>query len=366
MLDKERRIASHQTGRNSGVIHSGIYYKPGSLKARTVAVGRTELIDMCEARGVAYDICGKVIVATQQDELDQLDVLDKRAAENGVASERIDRERLRELEPHCEGLAALHVPSAGIVDYVGLCQVMADDLDADGGLRLGSEVVGVVERADSLTVQTTSGEIQADVLVNCAGLQSDRIADMCGANPERIRIMPFRGEYYELVPDRRSLTKDLIYPVPDPRFPFLGVHFTRMINGEVHAGPNAVAAFKREGYSWSEVEVPDLIEVLRSPSSWQLARKYWKTGAGEMYRSASKRAFVTALQELIPEVTADDLVKAEAGVRAQAIRPDGTLLDDFALGETRRTVQVINAPSPAATAALEIGRTISTMVTDRL
>jgi len=367
LIEKEQRVAAHQTGHNSGVIHSGIYYKPGSLKARTVAAGRTELIEFCREYGVDHEICGKVIVATKTDELDQLDALNERAAENGVPSEKIDRARLRELEPHVEGLAALHVTSAGIVDFVGMCEVMAEKLiGAEADLRLGTEVVGLSEQADEVIVDTTRGSLRAKVLVNCGGLQSDKVAGLAGPRPDGIRIMPFRGEYYGLVPERRDLVRNLIYPVPDPRFPFLGVHYTRMIDGDVHAGPNAVAAFKREGYGWKAFDRSDAREILAARSSWTLARKYWRTGIGEMRRSISKTAFVKALQELIPAVRADDLVKGHAGVRAQAMAPDGTLLDDFAIGETARMVHVINAPSPAATASLDIGRTIAAKVTDRL
>ena len=278
LVEKEQRIAVHQTGRNSGVIHSGIYYKPGSLKARTVAAGRAELVEFCREHGIAHEICGKVIVATREEELAQLDALNERAVQNGVPSEKIDRSRLRELEPHCEGLAALHVTSAGIVDFVGMCEVIAEKLiEAEADFRLGAEVVGLSERDDEVIVDTTKGTFRTKVLVNCGGLQSDKVASLAGPTPDGIRVMPFRGEYYELVPERRDLVRNLIYPVPDPRFPFLGVHFTRMIDGEVHAGPNAVMAFKREGYGWKAFDWADAREILTAKSSWTLARQHWRS-----------------------------------------------------------------------------------------
>ncbi|MDY7104337.1 MAG: L-2-hydroxyglutarate oxidase [Actinomycetota bacterium] len=359
LLDKEDHLAAHQTGRNSGVIHSGIYYKPGSMKARTCTTGREALVEFCEQHRVAFETCGKVIVATREAELTQLDVLAERARANGVPCERIDRARLRELEPHGEGLAALHVPVTGIVDFVGMCEAIATDLrDKGAEIRLSSKVIDIDERDDGIRVSTTSGDIEAGTIVNCAGLFSDRVAQMAGAD-DGTRIMPFRGEYYELVPERRNLVKNLIYPVPDPRFPFLGVHYTRMINGEVHAGPNAVPAMAREGYNWRTIDRQDLLEVAKAPATRTLARKYWKTEAGEIVRSMSKQAFVRALRVLVPEINGEDLVRGEAGVRAQAISPEGDLLDDFAISETTRSVHVLNAPSPAATASLEIGRLVA-------
>ncbi len=367
LLEKEQTIAKHQTGSNSGVIHSGIYYKPGSLKARLTVSGKGELEAYCRDRGVPFETCGKVVVATRPDELPQLDVLLERAGQNGVPAERISVERLRELEPYVDGIGALQVHSTGIVDYPVLCDWLADDLRAAGHeIRLGSEVVGLAEESGGVVVDTGHAYLTAKVLVNCAGLHSDRIANLAPGSHTDIRIMPFRGEYYKLVPHRRHLVNNLIYPVPDARFPFLGVHFTRMIRGGIEAGPNAVPALAREGYTWGDVDRADLAEILGAKSSRILARKYWRTGVGEIYRSLSRKAFLTALQRLVPDVRDEDLVKAGAGVRAQAIGPDGALLDDFAFTETARMVHVINAPSPAATASFAIGREIAAKVLDRL
>lgn len=367
VIDKEDGVARHQTGHNSGVIHAGVYYKPGSLKARLTATGRAELIELCRAHDVRHEICGKVIVATSDEELPRLAALEERARANGVAVRRIDTAELRELEPHAAGIAALHVPSTGIVDFAGVCQVLARQLLEKGHeLALGTAVTGLYEDGDGVVVEAGDRYLRAGVLVNCAGLHADRVANLAPGHRTELRIMPFRGEYYKLKPHRRDLVRNLIYPVPDPAFPFLGVHFTRMVGGGVEAGPNAVPALAREGYDWGRVNGRDLAEVLRSRSSWVLLRRYWRTEAGELYRSASKAAFVKALQRLLPEVTGEDLVRGGAGVRAQAIAPDGTLLDDFALVETARMVHVVNAPSPAATASLAIGRHIAGLVTDRL
>lgn len=367
LLDKEPTIARHQTGSNSGVIHSGIYYKPGSLKARLTVTGKAELEAYCRDKGVPFETCGKVVVATRPDEVSQLDVLLERAAANGVPAQRIGVERLRELEPNVDGIDALHVGSTGIVDYPVLCDWLADDLRGAGHeIRLGAEVIGLAEEDRGVVVDCGEAYLTAKVLVNCAGLHSDRIANMAPGSHTDIRIMPFRGEYYKLVPHRRHLVNNLIYPVPDARFPFLGVHFTRMIRGGIEAGPNAVPALAREGYRWGDVDRADLREILGARSSRILARKYWRTGVGEIYRSVSKKAFLTALQRLVPDVRDEDLVRAGAGVRAQAIGADGALLDDFAFTETARMVHVINAPSPAATASFAIGREIATKVLDRL
>jgi L-2-hydroxyglutarate oxidase len=367
LLEKEGQIARHQSGSNSGVIHSGIYYKPGSLKARLTVGGKEELERYCAERGVPFELCGKVIVAVRPEELPQLDMLAKRAADNGVPAERISVEELHELEPHAAGLGALRVRSTGIVDYPVLCDWLADELlQGDHEIRLGTAVTGVAEEQDQVVVATHADYVYAKVLVNCAGLHSDRVANLSPSSHTDIRIMPFRGEYYSLVPARRHLVRNLIYPVPDARFPFLGVHFTRMIKGGVEAGPNAVPALAREGYRWRDVDARDLTEVLRARSSRVLAKHYWRTGLGEIYRSMSKQAFVRALQALVPEVTAEDLVRSGAGVRAQAIGPDGALLDDFAFAETARQLHVVNAPSPAATASFAIGRIIAGKVLSRL
>ncbi len=356
VLDKEPEVGRHQTGHNSGVLHSGIYYKPGSAKALTCRAGRTAMVEFCAEHGIEHDIAGKVIVATERGQLDQLDTLEKRAEANGVRAVRIDGDELREREPHVAGIAALHVPDAGIVDYGEVCTTMARLL-VDGGARVatGAEVVGLTETKSYVRVDLASGEtLTAELVITCGGLQSDRLARY--VQPELdTRILPFRGEYYELVPERRSLVNNLIYPVPDPRFPFLGVHLTRMIDGSIHAGPNAVLALAREGYSWGEVNLRDLAEVARFSGWWKLAARYWRTGIGEYRRSLSKGAFVTALQKLVPELTADDLQRSPAGVRAQAVSSSGDLLDDFVWSETERVVSVLNAPSPAATASLAIG-----------
>jgi len=367
LLEKEPHVARHQTGSNSGVIHSGIYYKPGSLKAQLTVAGKAELERYCAERGVPYERCGKIIVATRPEELAQLDMLAERAAANGVPAERIGVERLRELEPHAAGLGALHVTSTGIVDYPVLCDWLADELQqADHEIRLDSAVTGVAEEDGQVVVATHGDYVTAKVLINCAGLHSDRVANLTATSRTDIRIMPFRGEYYSLVPARRHLVNNLIYPVPDSRFPFLGVHFTRMVKGGVEAGPNAVPALAREGYRWADIDRRDLTEVLTARSSRILARNYWRTGLGEIYRSVSKAAFVKALQALVPDVRSEDLVRTGAGVRAQAIGPDGALLDDFAFAETARQVHVVNAPSPAATASFAIGRIIAGKALERL
>jgi (S)-2-hydroxyglutarate dehydrogenase len=362
LLDKEQDIAAHQTGHNSGVVHSGLYYKPGSNKALLARAGRSELIDFCAEHKVNIDMCGKVVVATEASEIARLDELQNKGTANGVSLTRIDKQRLAELEPNTEGIDALHVPDAGIVDFVGMCTAMSGLIIERGGeLRLGVTVTGIDETPDKVVVTTDSGGLSCKWLVNCAGLHSDRIAAM--ANPDHdVRIMPFRGEYYEITGDRASLVNNLIYPVPDPSFPFLGVHLTRMIDGGIHAGPNAVPCLAREGYGWTDVNARDLWEQLSAPSSWKLAKKYWKTGAGEIYRSLNKAAFVKALQRLVPAIKADDLTPSHSGVRAQAIGRDGALFDDFVFADTARTVQIVNAPSPAATASLAIGRTVAARV----
>lgn len=364
VIDKEPTVAFHQTGRNSGVIHSGIYYPPGSNKANMVAAGRSLLLDLCERHSIPTDLCGKVIVATQVDEVERLRGLEARGREHGLNTTWLDPAGLREREPHATGLAALVVPEAGITDYVAVCEALAAEItDVGGTLLLGTQVDSINETAEGVTVHTTgangrSDTIRARSMINCSGLHSDRVAKLAGRTV-KARIMPFRGEYYELTPSARSLVKHLIYPVPDPRFPFLGVHFTRMIDNEIHAGPNAVLALAREGYTWRVANRIDLVEMARDPGSWILAKKYWRTGAGEMFRSISKAAFVRALQNLVPEITADDLIKSGAGIRAQALRPDGSLVDDFEFADGPRSVHVVNAPSPAATASLAIGADIA-------
>lgn len=359
VVDKESKAAAHQTGRNSGVIHSGIYYPPGSNKANMVKSGRDLLFAFLDKHNIAVDVCGKVIVATSSDQLEKLDGLHQRGLEHGLNITKLTRAQLREREPHCEGLAALLVPEAGITDYVGMCNALVEEIrDAGGEVLFDTAVTSITETDELVTVRTANGVFTARSMINCSGLQSDRVAQLAGRET-KARIMPFRGEYYELTPESRSLVKHLIYPVPDPRFPFLGVHFTRMIDNEIHAGPNAVIALAREGYTWGVIDSGDIKEMALDKGSWVLAKKYWKTGAGEMFRSLSKQAFVHALQGLVPEVTADDLVKSKAGIRAQAIRPDGTLVDDFEFADGPRSVHVVNAPSPAATASLAIGADIA-------
>jgi len=359
VLEKEASWATHQTGHNSGVIHSGIYYKPGSFKAKFARDGNLSMTRFCEEHGIEHDICGKVIVATTQDELVLMDQLFERGRQNQLDIEKIGPERLREIEPHVAGLGAIRVPSAGIVDYKAVCRTFAQLIaEAGGELKLGQEVRRIVRHKDRIELVTQDASYGARFLINCAGLFCDRVARMDDADPQ-LKIVPFRGEYYEIKPERRHLVKHLIYPVPNPAFPFLGVHYTRMISGHIEAGPNAVLAFKREGYRKRDVSLRDLAEVLAYPGFWKLSSKYWREGLEEMVRSASKAAFVKSLQQLIPDIRADDLVPAPAGVRAQALRPDGGLVDDFHIIEGDRSIHVCNAPSPAATASIEIGRHIA-------
>ncbi len=360
VLEKEPHVARHQTGNNSGVIHSGLYYKPGSLKARFAVAGCREMAEYCRGHGIAHDICGKVVVATSAAEIPRLEELHRRGAANGIAGiERLDAAALREREPHAAGVAALFVPTTGIVDYVAVAVAMAGEVAKAGGeVRTGARVTGLARRGGDWIVSLADGEVRARWLVNCGGLQCDRLARMAGARPP-VRIVPFRGEYYELKPERHHLVKSLIYPVPDPAFPFLGVHFTRMIGGGVEAGPNAVLSFKREGYTRTSFSLADTLETLAFPGFWRMAAKHWPMAMGEFHRSFSKRAFVRALQVLMPEIRAEDLREGGAGVRAQALRMDGGLVDDFAIDEAEGAVHVLNAPSPAATASLPIGREIA-------
>ncbi|MEK6299763.1 MAG: L-2-hydroxyglutarate oxidase [Acidobacteriota bacterium] len=362
ILDKEDRVAFHQSGRNSGVLHSGIYYKPGSLKAVTCRAGKRAIEEFCEREAVPYKICGKVIVATTEAERNALKTLYGRGQANGVKCELIDRTRLLELEPHTAGVAALHVPETGIVDYTKVCERLSSRL-GEGGKRVltNARLLKLHETASHVTAETSAGDFTASFLVNCAGLQSDRVAALAGsASPEK--IVPFRGEYFELKAEASYLCRNLIYPVPDPKFPFLGVHFTRTISGAVVCGPNAVLALAREGYHKTDVSLSELIETLSYSGFRKLAARHWQTGAGEIWRSISKPAFVKALQRLVPQITTNDLVPAPSGIRAQAVAPDGSLVDDFSIRETRRIVNVINAPSPAATASLAVGG----MIVERL
>ena len=365
VLEKEGGIARHQTGHNSGVIHSGVYYAPGSLKARFSREGGAALVEFCREHGIRHEVCGKVIVATERDELRLLDNLHDRGLENGLAVEKVGPEGLRELEPHASGLAALKVPSAGIVDYVEVARTLAKIVEEQGGvLRTGARVEDISETGDGVRVLASGETFGARTLVNCAGLYSDRVAALCGVAPGA-KIVPFRGEYYELVPEKRYLIRNLIYPVPNPAFPFLGVHFTRMVGGGVEAGPNAVLSLAREGYRKTDLDPRDLAEVLTYRGFWRLAVRNWRTGLGEIVRSLSKKAFVRSLQRLVPEVEGEDLVPAAAGVRAQALKEDGRLVDDFLIVEGKSSVHVLNAPSPAATACIPIGEEIADHVPAR-
>jgi L-2-hydroxyglutarate oxidase len=360
LLEKEARLAAHQTGHNSGVIHSGLYYRPGSLKAQNCTDGREALYAFCAEHAVPHERCGKVVVATREEELPQLAELERRGRQNGLAGlRRLDAAQLREFEPQVAGIAGLHVPQTGIVDYVAVTEAYAGVVRRRGGeIRTSSRVVSIRRTPDGFRLGTSRGEVTSRFIVNCAGLQCDRIARLAGSDPQ-IRIVPFRGEYYELAEARRSLVRNLIYPVPDPAFPFLGVHFTRMIDGRVEAGPNAVLAFKREGYHRLSFSLHDTLETFAFGGFWWLAGRYWLTGLQEYYRSFSKGAFVRDLQRLIPTLREEDVVRGGAGVRAQAVDPAGKLLDDFRIIEGEGMIHVLNAPSPAATASIAIGRTVA-------
>ncbi|MFJ9827104.1 L-2-hydroxyglutarate oxidase [Streptomyces sp. NPDC101160] len=355
VLEKEHAPARHQTGRNSGVIHSGIYYKPGSLKARFAVKGAAEMVKFCAEYGIAHEVTGKLIVATDREELPRLHALVQRGRENGIPVRELGPAQISEYEPRVRGVAAIHVGTTGIVDYG---QVAAKLAEASGATILyGSAVTAIDRRPWGVAVRTGAGRVvRGRVLVNCAGLHCDRVARLAGDDPE-MRIVPFRGEYYELADP--SLVRGLVYPVPDPAFPFLGVHLTRGIDGGVHVGPNAVPALAREGYGWSVVRPRDLAGTLAWPGSWAIARQHWRYGAGELHRSLSKRAFTEAVRRMLPLVEERDLRRAKPGVRAQAVLKDGTLVDDFLIREAERTVHVLNAPSPAATASLPIGREVA-------
>ncbi len=358
LLEKEAAVAQHQTGHNSGVMHSGIYYKPGSLKALNCRAGKKAMAEFCVRENIAHELCGKVIVATATEELGRLQALHERGLANGVRCELIDPDRLRELEPHCAGLRAVHVPEAGIVNYRQVCERLAQRVTEHGHrVVTGARVTGLRETGDEVIVQTGVGDFHGRLVVNCAGLHSDRVTAFGGVAPS-VKILPFRGEYFELKPAATSLCRNLIYPVPDPQFPFLGVHFTRMALGGVECGPNAVLALAREGYRKTDVNLRDLVETFGYAGFRKLALKHWRMGAAEMWRSCSKAAFVRALQRLVPAIRGEDLTPAPAGVRAQAVAPDGAMVDDFAIDERPRIINVINAPSPAATASLSIGQLI--------
>jgi L-2-hydroxyglutarate oxidase len=359
VLEKEPKLAAHQTGRNSGVIHSGLYYRPGSLKARFALAGAAEMVAFCKEQGLPHEVTGKLVVAVDRDELPRLHALAQRAREHGLPARELSAAQMGDYEPNVRGVAALHVGTTGLADYPAVAVRYAELSGAR--IRTGNAVTAIDRRADGVTVTTTLGEIRARVLVNCAGLQSDRIARLAGDEPG-LRIVPFRGEYYELSTAAAALVHGLVYPVPDPAFPFLGVHLTRDLSGGVHVGPNAVPALAREGYDWRTISPRDLIETLSWPGTWSLASRHWRAEAVELRRSLSTRAFTHALQRLLPAVTSQDLILAPAGVRAQAVDRRGALVDDFAFAEGPRTVHVLNAPSPAATASLAIGREIATRV----
>ncbi|MCL4562565.1 MAG: L-2-hydroxyglutarate oxidase [Chloroflexi bacterium] len=362
VLEAEDHLAAHQTGHNSGVIHSGLYYKPGSLKAQNCVEGRQAMYQFCEEHNIRHENCGKVVVATQPSELPELDKLEKRGLANGlVGIRRLSPEEIKEYEPHASGIAGLHVPQTGIVDYNQVTDTYGEIVKNGGGvIQMNSRVIGFHADTDAFTLETSHGEVQCRNLINCAGLQSDRIARLCGVNPG-LQIIPFRGEYYEIVPEKHDLVHNLLYPVPDPRFPFLGAHYTRMIRGGVEIGPNAVLAFKREGYRMTDISISDMLTYAGYIGFWRMAMKYWKTGFGEYYRSLSKAAFVKSAQKLVPEIGINDVHRSGAGVRAQALEPNGFLADDFRIVEANRMVHVLNAPSPAATASISIGKSIAAM-----
>ncbi|NGP77490.1 L-2-hydroxyglutarate oxidase [Balneolaceae bacterium YR4-1] len=358
VLEKEDEIAAHQTGNNSGVIHSGIYYKPNSYRAKNCVDGRHQLVDFCENNGVAYEICGKVIVATEENELPRLQKIYETGKINEIEGiQKIDRKELTEIEPYAEGIEAIHVPCSGIVDYVGVCQKLRDLIEeGNGKVRCGAPVRNIRHNREknTVTVDTEQESITTRYLINCAGLYSDRVAESAGIQND-IQIVPFRGEYFELTPEAQHMVKGLIYPTPNPAFPFLGVHFTKMVQGNVECGPNAVFAFKREGYDKFSFDLQETIETVNFPGFWKLAKKHWRMGVDEYYRSLSKKAFVEGLQKLIPSIQASDLKPAPAGVRAMALTPEGEIVDDFKFAATNREIHVLNAPSPAATAGLAIG-----------
>ncbi|MEM9913742.1 MAG: L-2-hydroxyglutarate oxidase [Planctomycetota bacterium] len=359
LLEKEAELAHHQTGHNSGVLHSGIYYKPGSLKAVNCRAGKAAMQAFCDQHDIPYQLCGKVIVATRESELPKMQDIFERGQANGVDCEMISAERCREIEPHAASIGAIHVPESGIVDYKQVCEKMAELMRAAGpDIRTRARVTAVRRVGDESVVESTAGDVTAKLVVNCAGLQCDRVTKMTGVKPAA-QIVPFRGEYFVLKPEAEHLCKTLIYPVPDPAFPFLGVHFTSMIHGGVECGPNAVLALGRESYGKFQVHFPDLFESLTYPGFLKMAARHWKMGLGEMWRSYSKRAFVKALQRLMPEIEAKHLTPCPSGIRAQAVTVDGGLVDDFLIDESAGVVNVNNAPSPAATASLNIGKLVA-------
>lgn len=359
IVEKEPHISTHQTGRNSGVIHSGVYYKPGSLKARMAIQGRNTMVKFCQDHEVPHEVCGKVLVATEQEELPRMEALYKRVQQNRLNVTKIDQEELQGIEPHVNGIAGLKVPSTGIVDYSKVSEKLKQLLENAGAdFMLGSAVVDISERENEVVIDTPGKSLHSRFMINCAGLYSDRLVKMAGIHTD-LRIVPFRGEYFKLTEEKSHLVKGLIYPIPNPDFPFLGVHLTKMIDGGIHAGPNAVLSFKREGYRKTDFHWKDTLDVLSFPGFWRMARGNMKEGMKEMLRSVHKQSFVKSLQRLVPEIQADDIIPTDAGVRAQAMLKDGQLVDDFHLITGKRSVHVCNAPSPAATASLEIGKEIA-------
>ncbi|WP_054949239.1 L-2-hydroxyglutarate oxidase [Numidum massiliense] len=364
VIEKEDGPARHQTGRNSGVIHSGIYYTPGSLKAKLARQGNAAMVRFCETHDIPYDVCGKVIVATEREEVPLLERLYERGQQNEIAVSMLGSEELREIEPHVKGIQAIRVPSCGIVDYKAVSTALARIIREQGGdLLYGTKVEKIAEGKDGVTLETNKGSFQSRFVINCAGLYSDKVAQGSGVRTG-MKIVPFRGEYYELVPEKRHLVKNLIYPVPNPDFPFLGVHFTRMMDGSIHAGPNAVLSFKREGYRKTSFNIREFSEVMVYTGFWKLAIANMGEGLKEMWRSLSKKAFLKSLQRMIPELTLEDIRPADAGVRAQALKPNGDLVDDFAIFHGEHSLHVCNAPSPAATASILIGQTIVESIPD--
>ncbi len=364
VLEKEKTLASHQTGNNSGVIHSGLYYKPGSLKAKNCIEGYHQLIDFCEKKEIPFEITGKIVVASNQEQIPLLEGLYKRGAENGLDGlKMLSLSEMKEYEPHVWGLKGMFVPQTGIVDYKLVAEKIGEDFVEQGGtIRLGEKVEKITHGNSINIIETSLSTFEGKMIINCAGLYSDKMAQLSQKDPIDVKIIPFRGEYYQLKPEKEYLVKNLIYPVPDPNFPFLGVHFTRMKKGGVEAGPNAVLAFQREGYKKTAINFSELAETLSWPGFQKVASKYYKTGLGEMYRSFSKSAFTKALQVLIPEIQEADLIEGGAGVRAQACDRNGGLLDDFSIIQNKNSIHVLNAPSPAATSSLSIGKTIANLI----
>ncbi|NLP09475.1 L-2-hydroxyglutarate oxidase [bacterium] len=361
VIEAEKKLSAHQTGNNSGVIHSGLYYKPGSLKALNCVAGREAMYRFCREHQIPVDRCGKVVVATQESELPALQELERRGLANGLKNlRRLNREEMTEYEHHVAGIAGLHVEETGIVDYLVVSEAFSRIIQENGEVRTGTRFLSLKREQNQLILNTNQGDIACRNLINCGGLQSDRIARRCGVKPG-LQIIPFRGEYYEVIKEKHYLINHLIYPVPDPRFPFLGVHFTRMIKGGREAGPNAVLSFKREGYHKTSFSLVDTLQFGLYGGFWLMALKFWKMGLGEFYRSFNKKAFVSALQRLVPAIGYDDVIPGGAGVRAQALEPDGALVDDFRIVEVEHQVHVLNAPSPAATASISIGESIADM-----